>query len=61
MSISTGGAHIESNLISDNEVLSAPCITIVITVLSAIVIHSSLYTDTVLTPDIRLSLPTLHF
>ena len=61
MSRNTGGAYIESNLMSDNEVFSAPCITIIITVLSAIVIHSSLYADTVLTPDIRLSLPTLHF
>ena len=55
---SSGGAYIEGNLINDNELFSAPCITIEITVL---VLHYSLYTDTVLNPDIRLSLPTLHF
>ena len=58
---STSGAHIERNLISYNEVFPDPCITIVITVHSAIVLHSSLYTDTVLTPDIRLSPPALYF
>jgi hypothetical protein len=61
MSRSTSGAHTERNHISDNEVFPAPCITIVITVHSAIVLHSSLYTDTAMTPDIRFSLPTLYF